>query len=274
MSPRRQGLPSFHKPPVNEVVLGVSFRPLTAVKITDLGRLYEAFKQDYPTVEEHPPYYPPIEQFGAAGFAASLSVDLTVMDWPRLWFLSKENDRLIQFQRNWLAFNWRKISPESEYQRWQAVRESFIGAYASVDSVVDSLTGEHVSPLQCEVSYINQIDSADLGIQSGELWRVLRLACPLPEGPLPPPEQMALQVQYPMSKDGETIGRLHITTQPARRRGDGREILIINLTARGRPTGSDLESVLTFLDLGSEWIVDSFAALTTDEMHKTWEREN
>ena len=274
LSPRREGLPSFRKPPVNEVVLGVSFKPLTRLRITDLGHLQAALAENYPTLEEHPPYYPPIEQFGPTGFAASLSVDLTVMDWPRLWFLSLDNERLVQFQRNWLAFNWRKISPGSEYQRWQAVRESFVSAFLALDTVVHSATDENVVPLQCEVSYINEIGISDLGITAGQLWRVLRVACPTPEGSLPTPEQMALQLQYPMADGEQTVGRLHLTTQPAKRRKDGSDVLVINLTARGRPNSSNLDGVLAFLDLASERIVDSFGALTTDEMHDIWEQEN
>src|SRR5712691_5772732 len=173
VSRRREGLPSFRKPPVNEVVLGVTLKPLARMRITDLGELYTHLRADYPQIEEQPPYYPPIEQLGPSGFAATLNVELSVVDWPRLWFLSSDNERLIQFQRNWLAFNWRKINPESEYQRWQAVRDGFVNAYKAIEGISASLTGDRLEPLQCEVSYINEIGTGDAGVRAGELWRVL-----------------------------------------------------------------------------------------------------
>ena len=43
---------------------------------------------------------------------------------------------------------------------------------------------------------------------------------------------------------------------------------VFQLTARGQ-AGESFE----FLDLGRKWIVKSFAALTTPQMHRVWKRK-
>jgi hypothetical protein len=45
-------------------------------------------------------------------------------------------------------------------------------------------------------------------------------------------------------------------------------MFVLNLTARGL-LGKSTE----FLDLGREWIVRSFAEMTTTEMHEVWKRK-
>jgi hypothetical protein len=49
---------------------------------------------------------------------------------------------------------------------------------------------------------------------------------------------------------------------------------VMNLTARGRPDEESIEGALRFLDIGREWIVRGFAAVTTPEMHAIWRRRD
>jgi hypothetical protein len=60
--------------------------------------------------------------------------------------------------------------------------------------------------------------------------------------------------------------------KPAIRNEDGVEILQLTLTARGKPDGSDLESVLNWLDVGRQWVVRGFTDFTSEQMHTLWER--
>jgi hypothetical protein len=71
---------------------------------------------------------------------------------------------------------------------------------------------------------------------------------------------------------GDKQGRLYVGLQPALRNYDAKEVLQLTLTARGRPASSTLEDVLSWFNMGHEWIVRGFAHLTTPEMHALWER--
>ncbi len=52
--------PSFAKPPVNEVALGVHFAPPPALRTTHAGLLWERWRSNYPRTEDHP-VLPPVE---------------------------------------------------------------------------------------------------------------------------------------------------------------------------------------------------------------------
>ncbi len=70
------------------------------------------------------------------------------------------------------------------------------------------------------------------------------------------------------------MGRLHAELQPARRVSDGSRILVLNLTARGRPLGEGIDGALRFMDRGREWIVRAFTSLTTECQHRVWGKRN
>ena len=81
-------------------------------------------------------------------------------------------------------------------------------------------------------------------------------------------QDLTLRARFPISdKSGGFVGRLHVTLQPVTRLSDGAPMFLLDLTARGQVgEGTD------FFDLGREWIVRSFAELTTPAMHKIWGR--
>ena len=51
-------------------------------------------------------------------------------------------------------------------------------------------------------------------------------------------------------------------------------MLLMKLKARGRPDGDGFDGVLRFLNVGREWVVRAFAAVTTPQMHKMWGRRD
>lgn len=73
-------------------------------------------------------------------------------------------------------------------------------------------------------------------------------------------------------QSGQFLGRLTVSAQPAVRRSDKKPLIALTLTSRGRPIGAGISGVLTFFDLGREWIVRGFTDLTADEMHRMWGR--
>ena len=84
---------------------------------------------------------------------------------------------------------------------------------------------------------------------------------------------MAVRYVIP-GADGEPLGRLHIVMEPGYRRDDNRPMFLLDLTARGRPERDGVDGVLRFLEIGREWVVRGFAAVTTAQMHKIWGRRD
>lgn len=70
--------------------------------------------------------------------------------------------------------------------------------------------------------------------------------------------------------DGE--GGLSVTMNPGIAASTGEPMFNLTLSAQCSPRGSDLDSAMSMLDQGREWVVRGFADLTTDSMHQHWGR--
>jgi hypothetical protein len=129
----------------------------------------------------------------------------------------------------------------------------------------------NIVPNQCEVTYINQIQTGSVWERHSQVGRVLNVMAPeFNDESLPTPEQFRFSAQYLMGDSNAPIGRLHLDFHPAFRAVDRSPIFAMNLTARGKPLGDGFDGVARFMDVGRENIVRGFRALTTPAMHKEW----
>jgi uncharacterized protein (TIGR04255 family) len=266
----RTDSPEFRDPPVIEVVLAVTFRPIPGFRIVHYGQLWERhFKEAFPTVLEQARVQPLIEQLDSPGRGAELTLELAMTPpLPRAWFIGPDASQLVQVQNDWFARNWRKVEADREYPRYPNLRQPFAKDFRQFVDYVRQAVLEPVEPTQCELSYINHIVAPD-GLQLSDILTIVQHR---PTDDLPSPEAMRLAVQYVIARGDEAVGRLHVTAEPAVRRADGRPVTVLTLTARGRPLSRDLDGVLAFFDLGHEQIVHAFERLTTQRMHELWGR--
>jgi uncharacterized protein (TIGR04255 family) len=270
-----EALPSYTNPPVVEVVVAIAFQRLERLTIAQIADFWSSvLSKTFPRVEEQPPYVPPVEQFGVVGQAVPIPITLLgAFPSPRLWCLTEDGQELIQLQRDWFACNWRKVAPENQYGRWASRRDALTKWWLEFQRFAAENDLGDLQPTQCEVTYINHIPVGDIGGNQGELAPLIRFVANFHEGFLPTPEQtqMALHFVIP-GEDGTPIGRLHADLQPALRREDGAPLIVLTLTARGRPETPDFEGAMRFLDRGRKWVVNSFADLTTDDIQRRWGR--
>lgn len=271
-------LPDFADPPVVEVALAVQFELLTALRTPQIGLLWNDFRNRFPTIEEHAPLDPMVERFGVVT-SPRARIQLEMMQKPpalRCWFLNEAGTELIQVQQDRFAHNGRKVGEEHEYPRFKCIRETFAQELSNFELFLERENVGRLVPNQCEVTYVNHIVAWNGWERHGELGRVLTLlTADCVDEFLPEPEEVGLSAAYiiPDSK-GDPLGRLRLSIKPAYRRVDDRPIFLLTLVARGRPDGEGREGALRFLDIGREWIVRGFAAMTTGEMHKIWRRRN
>lgn len=140
-------LPSYGKPPVDEVVCGVRFNPSDKLRIPHIGLLWEHFRTGYPRIEHAAPL---------ATSTGQLLVDIaTGVPIPRVWFVNDADDELIQFQSDGFYFNWRHRG--QDYPRYGHIMEHF----ERVSSTIEGFYEEHklgtIDATQYELTYINQI---------------------------------------------------------------------------------------------------------------------
>jgi uncharacterized protein (TIGR04255 family) len=182
----------------------------------------------------------------------------------RLWFQSQDRTRLVQLQRDWLATNWQVGSNDSPYPRYGRIENRFLQTWDSFSAFVAQLNDEALTPQHCELSYINHITPDGLWERHGELQKIVRLAGTAGNF-LSEPEDGQVSFRYRISHGGTDIGRLYVHAAPGQRQADRKAVIQLTLTARGAPLSQDREGMLRFFRIAHEWIVNSFAAVTTDE---------
>ncbi len=270
-------LPNFDAPPVNEVVLGVSFKPIPGLRSVGLTSLWAAqFRADFPKVEERPPYEAYVEILDRApigpGFTLGIGVG-TAPPPPRFWLIDDQGESVVQIQHDWFAVNWRKVGEATPYRRYPFARDAFEANFKKFSAhLKESELGE-VSISQCEITYVNLVDPGGIWESHGQLARAIVLAGQPRGSFLTEMESIQVSATALIKSNHSTVGRLHITAQPAYRDED-KPIILLTLTARGVPQDNSPTSALDFFDIGHEWIVRSFADVTSEGMHRLWRRND
>lgn len=270
-------LPNFENPPVVEVAISLQFKQLRGLKPAHFGLFWQRLRTDnFEAIEEHVELEPEFEDFDLSR-AAKPGIKIQTFDTPppvRLWFLNGSRDRLVQVQRDRLIVNWRKGGQASTYPRYPAIIQSFRDTLEKFKQFLDEEKLGEVEPNQCEVTYVNHIESGAVWKAHGQLNRVFTLwSGYFSDGYLREPEDASFGARFRMLDEANfPVGRLHVECQPAHRTADQKPIFILTLTARGRPPADQLDDVYRQFDREREWIVRGFTSLTTPEMHSHWRR--
>jgi len=269
-------LPYFKHPPIVEVAISVQFEPIANLRTPQIGVLWQQFRDRFPSTEDHPPLEPAIERFGVSHSpkgAASFQL-LSMLPTPRCWFLNELGSELIQVQNDRFVHNWRKVGGSDTYPRYDHLRHTF---KQELDRFEEFLRKEGLGellPNQCEITYVNHIvldEGSGPHEQLGDVVTLFNTS--YTDQFCPQPEDCRINVRYIIpNSNGEPVGRLNLAVEPAYRKADQVPIFALTLTARGRPLSDDIGGVFEYLDVGRDWIVRTFASITTPRMHKLWRR--
>jgi uncharacterized protein (TIGR04255 family) len=255
------------------MIFAVAVVPLT-VSVVDLAQFgLDELGDDFPIHQDQPPARMAIETFDdtVKDLVPTLAL-LTGAPPVRLWFQSQDQTRLVQLQRDWLAYNWQVGSLGSAYPHYHSIEDQFIQTWDRLSTFVAQRNNEQLTPQHCELSYINHITPNGIWERLGEIDKVLRLVG-RPGEFLPEPEDGQFSFRYRISHEGADVGRLYVSAIPGRRQDDGRPVIQLTLTARGGPLTPDRDGMLGFFRLAHEWMVNSFAAVTTDQIQSArWGR--
>jgi uncharacterized protein (TIGR04255 family) len=267
---RPRNLPDFTDPPVAETVLSVQFDRLSALRTAHFGIYWSEVQDRFPTTEEHGELpsmieLPPDQPQPAVGIQFQA---LEAPPTPRFWFVNEGGTELIQVQRDRFIKNWRKTGEGDQYPHYERVREGFDHDFSGFAQFVTRNQLGTIRVSQCEVTYINHIVAGEGWETHADISKVFSIwRQPVSNYP-GHAQDLTFRARFPIfDKGGGFSGRLYVTLQPVSRLSDGAPMFLLDLTARGQVgEGTD------FFDLGREWIVRSFTALTTPTMHKIWGR--
>lgn len=127
-------LPEYESPPINEVVMGVQFSTPNGYQQIYAGEVRDLFKNRFPKVRELDPLLPTFETFGLPQQQMKFEFFPGVVH-NRYWFLSNDEDQLIQFQNDRFFHNWRKIGDgKNPYPRFDEIILNFNDELTSLNS--------------------------------------------------------------------------------------------------------------------------------------------
>jgi uncharacterized protein (TIGR04255 family) len=263
---------TFDRPPLNEVVLSLQSESVKGFTTPYLGLFWGRIRDAYPETQTQPPLGPVVERFeGAPKPAPTVPFRvLETMETPRCWFLTRGGQQLVQVQQDRLILNWRRIQADDVYPRYERLRPELERVANELLLFLEQEGLGNVVPNQCEVSYINHIETAEWA-QRGELHRVLSFWQRISATGLPDPEDATAALRFVMEEEGTKLGRLHVNLKSAARRSDSKPVLVLEVTARGKPLSADLKGALQFMDRGRDRIHRAFQALTSrDAQRELW----
>jgi uncharacterized protein (TIGR04255 family) len=260
-------LPEYSRPPVVEVSVGLQFtglRQYTSLLAVDF---YDQVKRDYPNVEEHPPLDPAFEIFGPGSAIPAARFEIvTGPPQPRFFFLSRDGSELLQFQRDRIHFNWRKVDGKQEYPRYPSVRSNFEKAFKRFSDWTDRHKLGSINVTQCEIAYVNNIPLTDSANEECGLSKLF----PWFEGLPGRTEEGNFQFRQRLVDDeGRPAARLTCNLQYGTDPTGHREARLM-LLVRGPPGNAGLKHYLEFFDEGRKIIVHTFTNITTDHAHAIW----
>ncbi len=260
---RPEDLPEFRNPPVTEVLAAVYFalehKPLSLLETADFLNRACRMERDV-SYSGAPRELPPGRGTGPGGLEVRSMPPL-----PRIWLVSKDGTRLLQFQQDRLVHNWRKVEENSVYPRFEAVRDEFLYRWRAFEDFVGEVRpNDDLTLFQAELCYVNHIPRGSIWNQPCELKSVFKFfaGCAAWKKLEDIPE-CAFRMEMK-----QCDGSLGIGIQPAVRKTDGKELIRFELTAKGRPPSS--ESLKQWLGGARIEIVNAFDGLTTGQAHEEW----
>jgi uncharacterized protein (TIGR04255 family) len=263
---RPDHLPDFTDPPLDEVVLGVQFAPVPAYASVYSMKVWDIFKAEFPKVQEYPILETQFETFGGANIQTGPKIHVGVAPaGSRLWFISEDENHLIQFQPDRFITNWRRQPNTQSYPRFEGLAEAF---KANVTKLADHFASDFAYQIdinQAEVAYINIIPVEKFS-QMGEWFELWNVGAFHVE---------ALNTSFNeavLGEDGKPFARLNHQIQSVFTVDGKQRAFRLSLSFKGKPSGNDLESAMNFLTAGRDAIVTRFGEITTDKAQKIWGR--
>jgi uncharacterized protein (TIGR04255 family) len=265
-------LPSYRSPPLVEVVVGAYFPSIDPFMIPHFGLFWGGLHDALPVVSEVETLAvqvpPSIKRFSPN----TLVVPKKPL--PRVWFASTDGSQLLQLQRNALLFNWRKTEATPDYPRFDWVCGRFWSYLQHLKEFVSEQFGETVSPFLLELSYVNTIPSAiwerrgwgPRGVIDGHPRQAAPVAGLFDE------RAFSLQMVRPLPN---AEGDLIMNFATAQLVASQRDVLQLEISAKGFPSTNSESSQLSWLQGAHRLVVQAFADVTDkDVQREDWGRES
>ena len=250
-------IPSYTGPPLTEVACGVQFGALP-IQTRHVGQFWTEISNEYPLTQDQPPI-PDI------GETPGISI-LSTPPLRRVFMATATTEYLVQLQESRFHHNWRKLSPDVRYPKFEVVFQRFLQMWGRFSDFAKRLGLGEPKPTRYELTYVNELDSlGSLGVERAVKlfdWNVLHAEF------LPEPEATNIAWSFLLP---EQKGVMNVSTNRFTR-PDGRLTVVLTLACSG-VAANERYSLDDWFQTAHEWIVRGFTDLTTTEAHSIWKRE-
>lgn len=257
-------LPSYRKPPIDEVACGCEFVNLDRMRLPHFGMYWQLVQHEFPTIE----HAIPIVTDGNPTADSATGLPL-----PRMWLLDATETKLIQLQSDRLIYNWRKRPHAPDYPRFPQMIKSFNEHFQKLGSLASEYGIGPIQPKSLDLTYINVFAKGQEWSSMRDLGKIfedLRWRTDQPRF-LPSPDALLMQAEFPLP---EGQGKLSVKLVPGKRVTDGTPVYSFQLTARGIGKDSSEAGMTAWFEMAREWIVRGFADLTDEKIQlDLWGRE-
>lgn len=258
--------PEYSDPPLDEVVVGVQFSGLRNYTSLVAARVHDLFRAEYPEANELPRLPPVFEMFGAVNTAPGLNIQFgpTVLS-NRLWFVSKDKQKLLQFQSDKFLFNWRRLKKDSQsYPRFSTIFDEFKRCWGILETFSQGHLQSDLLINQAEVSYINVFTAESV---STAVSYIKNLTV---EGD--PPDAFNVQLTNIVTENNRPKARFSRQFASGRAPTAHGNIFKLEFTYRGNPKGTKFEDAERLIRDGHDRIVNSFDQSLTSDGKNKWGR--
>ncbi|MBS1991702.1 MAG: TIGR04255 family protein [Cyanobacteria bacterium SZAS LIN-3] len=251
------------KPPLVEVICGVTFEPLQELKPFQYGLVWQHFKQfGYSSCEEQAPIILQIEM-----------PDSTAQGFPdpfgntRLVFTNPTDNSVVQFQKDRFLTDWRPSLDGSPYPGFDKVYPRFSEYFKEFVKVITDLgTPKPPKIVQFELTYLNQLFQGEHWEGLGKLSKLFPFMTDLPDTPgMAHPEGFAFGINFLRENFG---GRLHVQCGTAVELKGKNKMLQVNFTARGLGEYTTYEKVDEWFKLAHAELRATHAGLFSKELQE------
>lgn len=281
MTAHSSEISAFKAPPIEELVIGVQFPPITNFHDAYGGLYWQRVKEEFPKISSQPRIEGPIESL-APPQPLRIEFPITGQPQSRTWLLGKNDEYLIQIQNTRFIVNWRKR--QEPYPKFARLRDMFLSHYESFLGLLGEVGLESPRVQQVEVSYINWI--TDLPAQA--FFGPAGATKVMIEGSEVSPEDQNWSARYLIGDDPSVVKRLYAQLQWAIRitNHELSSLEQVNLSPENsqqgyqlgltfkaaRSAGLDRPEIISLIDQARSVSVPVFTDLTTPAAHTTWER--
>jgi uncharacterized protein (TIGR04255 family) len=241
----------------------------------DIREVHDLFRDRYPSAERQPPFmglvaFPPPNGPHAIQFA-------TNADLNRWWFVDLSGANLVQVQENFIAHNWRRLTPPpseiAPYPGFEAIYRDFRSTISKLEEWSSNHGRKIGEPFICELLYEDLIPVVD---ERGVAWRTSEIITPLRFDPPIFAGAMTLSwFEFIDDKRREGGFTLQVTIQfisvPSPAGADPARYIKISFVARS-PCSSWSEA-FEFIEVAHVRLGERLVDLTTDAVRATWGQE-